>query len=96
MPMAPKNHRVDAFLKRNLPPNEYETLRSFEPCVIVSEREKHVFRYIILSNNNLYLTENPPRNVQLLTKLSDVFSMEMVSTDERDVGLVVVVMIWHA
>ncbi|EDV29730.1 uncharacterized protein TRIADDRAFT_52430 [Trichoplax adhaerens] len=76
--MAPKNHRVDAFLKRNLPPNEYETLRSFEPCVIVSDREKHVFRYIVLSNDNLYLTENPPRNVQLLTKLGDIFSMEMI------------------
>ncbi|KFO24501.1 hypothetical protein H920_13987 [Fukomys damarensis] len=38
---ARTNSRLDSFLRRQLAPEVYDTVRAYEPCIVVSDSEKH-------------------------------------------------------
>ncbi|XP_073939923.1 uncharacterized protein C12orf56 homolog isoform X2 [Castor canadensis] len=72
------NSRLDAFLRRHLPPEVYDAVRAYEPCIVVSNSEKHAFKYVVLSDRLIYLTENPPKSIQKVVALRDVMAIDLV------------------
>lgn len=75
---ARTNSRLDAFLRRHLPPEVYDAVRAYEPCIVVSDAEKHTFRYVVLSDRLIYLTENPPKSIRRVVALRDVVAIDLV------------------
>lgn len=73
------NAKLGSFLKRSLPHNEYEHVRAHEACIVVSENENKSFKYVILTKERLYLTENPPKTVYEAAHLKDVVDAKLVS-----------------
>nr|XP_042119045.1 uncharacterized protein C12orf56 homolog [Peromyscus maniculatus bairdii] len=75
---ARTNSRLDAFLRRHLPPEVYDAVRAYEPCIVVSDAEKHTFRYVVLSDRLIYLTENPPKSIRRVVALRDVVAIDLI------------------
>lgn len=80
------NSRLDAFLRRQLPPEVYDAIRAYEPCIVVSESEKHAFKYVVLSDRLIYLTENPPKSIRRALALRDVVAIDLVRSAGRQAG----------
>uniref|UniRef100_A0A2K6G8F7 Chromosome 12 open reading frame 56 n=1 Tax=Propithecus coquereli TaxID=379532 RepID=A0A2K6G8F7_PROCO len=81
---ARANSRLDAFLRRHLPP---------EPCIVLSDSENHTFKYVVLSDRLIYLTENPPKSIQQVVALRDVVAIDLIddypeflSSPEREIN----------
>ncbi|XP_036011652.1 uncharacterized protein C12orf56 homolog isoform X2 [Mus musculus] len=72
------NSRLDAFLRRHLPPEVYDAVRAYEPCIVVSDAEKHTFKYVVLSDRLIYLTENPPKSIRRVVALRDVVAIDLI------------------
>ncbi|XP_008254956.1 uncharacterized protein C12orf56 homolog isoform X2 [Oryctolagus cuniculus] len=75
---ARMNSRLDAFLRRRLAPEVYDAIRAYEPCVVVSDSENHTFKYVVLSDRLIYLTENPPKSIRRAVALRDVVAIELI------------------
>ncbi|XP_077932348.1 uncharacterized protein C12orf56 homolog isoform X4 [Halichoerus grypus] len=75
---AHTNSRLDAFLRRQLPPEVYDAVRAYEPCIVVSDSEKHTFKYVVLSDRLIYLTENPPKSIRRAVALRDVVAIDLI------------------
>lgn len=75
---ARTNSRLDAFLRRHLAPEVYDAVRAYEPCIVVSDAEKHTFKYVVLSDRLIYLTENPPKSIRRVVALRDVVAIDLV------------------
>ena len=73
--------RLDTFLRRNLSWKDYERIIISEPCVILSPEEKRVYRHVILGQNCLFSTEDPPKSLKTVLKLVDIESIHKVSQD---------------
>lgn len=77
--MQKKYSNLESFLLRTLPDNKYERIRGYEPCIVVSEKENKAYKFVILGDECIYLTENPPKTVQEALSLRDVVSVELVN-----------------
>ncbi|XP_012637834.2 uncharacterized protein C12orf56 homolog [Microcebus murinus] len=75
---ARANGRLDAFLRRHLPPEVYDAVRAYEPCIVVSDSENHTFKYVVLSDRLIYLTENPPKSIRRAVALRDVVAIDLI------------------
>ncbi|XP_023616446.1 uncharacterized protein C12orf56 homolog isoform X2 [Myotis lucifugus] len=75
---ARTNSRLDAFLRRHLAPEVYDAIRAYEPCIVVSDSEKHAFKYLVLSDRLIYLTENPPKSIRQVVDLRDVVAIDLI------------------
>nr|XP_006820325.1 PREDICTED: uncharacterized protein LOC100368340 [Saccoglossus kowalevskii] len=75
-----RNPKLDTFLKRKLSANVYDRIRAYEECIISSEKEKRAFKHVVLSDERIYLTENPPKNITEddSVPLEEITSVEMV------------------
>ncbi|XP_041379552.1 uncharacterized protein C12orf56-like [Gigantopelta aegis] len=88
--LVKKNSKLESYLKRFLSEETYERIRAYESCIIFSEKEKKAFKYVVLGDEWIYLTENPPKTIQQTVHLGDVIDVELVndvaeffSKDER-------------
>ncbi|KAM9673334.1 uncharacterized protein C12orf56 homolog [Trichechus inunguis] len=72
------NSRLDAFLRRHLPPEIYDAIRAYESCVVVSDSENHTLKYVVLSDRVIYLTENPPKSIRRVVALRDVLAVDLI------------------
>lgn len=77
--MQKKNSKLESFLFRNLPEHRYERIRGYESCIVVSEKENKSFKYVVLGDEWIYLTENPPKAIHESVPLADVISVELVN-----------------
>uniref|UniRef100_A0A4X1W3Q9 Uncharacterized protein n=1 Tax=Sus scrofa TaxID=9823 RepID=A0A4X1W3Q9_PIG len=75
---ARTNSRLDAFLRRRLPPEVYDAIRAYEPCIVASDSEKHTLKYVVLSDRLIYLTENPPKSIRRVVALRDVVAIDLI------------------
>nr|XP_040136314.1 uncharacterized protein C12orf56 homolog isoform X2 [Ictidomys tridecemlineatus] len=75
---ARTNSRLDAFLRRHLAPKVYDAIRAYEPCIVVSDSERHTLKYVVLSDRLIYLTENPPKSIRRVVALRDVVAIDLV------------------
>lgn len=57
----------------------FERVRAYESCIVVSEKENKAFKYAVLGDEWIYLTENPPKNVVEEVSLKDIVSVDLVS-----------------
>jgi len=76
--MQKKNSKLESFLFRSLPEQKFERIRGYESCIVVSEKENKSFKYVILGDECLYLTENPPKCIQEAVPLADIIDVELV------------------
>lgn len=74
-----KNGKFESFLKRTITEEAFERVRAYESCIVVSEKENKSFKFVVLSDERIYLTENPPKTLQEVVHLKDVTSVELVS-----------------
>jgi len=74
-----KNNKLESYLKRTLLDETFERVRAYESCIIVSEKENKAFKYVVLGDEWIYLTENPPKTLQGTVQLKDIVSVELVS-----------------
>lgn len=77
-----KYEKVDSFLKRFLQQSRYTSVRLIEPCVAVSDVYNKQFKFAVLADDWLYVTENPPKaakDIQAVTRIVDITSVELVS-----------------
>ncbi|XP_042554990.1 uncharacterized protein C12orf56 homolog [Dipodomys spectabilis] len=72
------NSRLDAFLRRRLPPEVYDAIRAYEPCIVVSDSEKHTLKYVVLSDRLIYLTENPPKSIRGVVAWRDIVAIDLI------------------
>lgn len=73
-----RNVKLDSFLKRNTERDVYDRIRAYEPCVVVSESINKIFMHVVLSDDSIYLTEYPPRNLQQAVCFRDITDVELV------------------
>jgi len=78
--MQKKNTKLESFLFKALPEHKYERIRGYESCIVVSEKENKTFKYVVLGDEWLYLTENPPKVIQETVPLNDCISIELVGS----------------
>ncbi|KAL3851829.1 hypothetical protein ACJMK2_015534 [Sinanodonta woodiana] len=77
--MQTRNSKLDSFLKRKLEEERYERIRAYESCIVVSEKENKTFKYVVLGDEWIYLTENPPKTIQEVVCLEDLVSVDLVN-----------------
>lgn len=77
--LTKKSSKFENFLKKNLDENTYDRVRAYEACIVCSAKEQKAFKYVVLSDECLFLTENPPSTITVAVKLEDLFGIELVS-----------------
>nr|XP_039249718.1 uncharacterized protein C12orf56-like isoform X1 [Styela clava] len=77
--MSVKYAKFDSFLKRILSNKEYKEVKTYEPCVVTSSKEKHAFRFTFITRNRIYITENPPKSLLYSVELKDVVDIFVVN-----------------
>ncbi|XP_020845845.1 uncharacterized protein C12orf56 homolog [Phascolarctos cinereus] len=73
-----RNSRLDSFLKRHLRQEVYDAIRAYELCIVVSNTEHRTFKYAVLSDKLIYLTENPPKSIRGVVALKDVLAIDLI------------------
>ena len=73
-----RDGKLESFLNRHLPRDEYERLLTKQPCVAVESGEKPAHRHAIVGHCRLYLTDVPPRALKMTVQLRHIESVEMV------------------
>lgn len=81
--LSRRNIKLDSFLKRNTERTVYESIRAYEPCVVISESINKVFMHVVLSDERVYLTEYPPRTLTEAFSFRRVRDIELVSLLEK-------------
>uniref|UniRef100_A0A3Q3EF87 Si:ch211-258f14.2 n=1 Tax=Labrus bergylta TaxID=56723 RepID=A0A3Q3EF87_9LABR len=74
-----RNIKLDSFLKRNTERAVYERIRTYEPCVVISETINKVYMHVVLSDERVYLTEYPPRALTIAFSFRRVRDIELVN-----------------
>lgn len=77
--LTKKSSKFENFLKRNFDEHTYDRVRAYEACIVCSSKEQKAFKYVVLSDECLYLTENPPKTISVAVNLEDLFAIELVS-----------------
>ena len=77
--LGKRNSKLEAFLKRHLTADTFERIRAHESCVVCSETDNKRFMFVILTDEWIYLTENPPRKVYETVHLKNITSISLVS-----------------
>lgn len=78
--LTKRNAKLESFLKLNLNQHAFERIRAYEACIVNFRKEKRAFKYVILSDERIYLTENPPKSIREedAVHLEDVVSINLV------------------
>lgn len=74
-----RNFRLEAFLKRALDVDAYERIRTHDACIVCSERDTRAFKFVIISDEWIYLSENPPKKLSPVIHFRDIVSISLVS-----------------
>ncbi|XP_059833559.1 uncharacterized protein C12orf56 homolog isoform X2 [Hypanus sabinus] len=80
-PFPFKRHdKLDFFLKRHLDESVFNKIRMYEACIVVTEKKhKKAFHFVILTDECIYLTQNPPKSIHEAVHLGDVVAIELVN-----------------
>lgn len=89
LPLARRNARLDAFLRRNTERRLYERIRTCEPCVVVSDSVSRAYMHAVLSDERVYLTEFSPRTLTEAVSFGRVRDIELVSFKVEKVRVLV-------
>ncbi|XP_076304372.1 uncharacterized protein C12orf56-like [Tachypleus tridentatus] len=70
--------RLESFLQRNIP-DEFARVNWYEPCITSSEVEKPTFKFVVVTDERLIVTENPPHQLQISVPLKDIITLELLN-----------------
>ena len=88
--------KLECFLSRHLPTDDYQRLLTKQPCVAVVEgNEKPAHRFAIVGHCRLYLTDVPPKSVRMTLQLRDVESIQIVSRENQSAPPIFISTIMH-
>ncbi|XP_067127021.1 uncharacterized protein C12orf56-like isoform X2 [Centruroides vittatus] len=74
-----KNGRLESFLQKCLA-QEYCQVSWYEPCVVSSSYDKQpTFRFVVVTDEHVYVTDNPPTELILIVHLGDVVRLEVIN-----------------
>ncbi|XP_032893982.1 uncharacterized protein C12orf56 homolog [Amblyraja radiata] len=74
-----RHDKLDFFLKRHLDESVFNKIRMYEACIVVTgRRHKKTFDFVVLTDECIYLTQNPPKTIHEALHLSDVVAIELV------------------
>ena len=74
-----RDGKLESFLLKHLPLEEYERLLTRQPCVaVVGKSEKPAHRHAVVGHCRLYLIDVPPRNLKMTLQLRDMESVHLV------------------
>mgnify|MGYP001793936708 CR=1 FL=1 len=76
--LTKKSSKFENFLKKNLDEHSFDRIRAYEACIICSAKESKGFKFVVLSDECLYLTENPPKTITVAVRLEDIFGINLV------------------
>lgn len=77
-PLYRGNIKLDSFLRRNTDQAVYERIRSYEPCVVISETINKAYMYVVLSDERVFLTEYAPRTLTAALSFRRVRDIKLV------------------
>lgn len=77
-PHSRGNVKLDSFLRRNTDQAVYERIRSYEPCVVVSETINKAYMHVVLSDELVFLTEYAPRTLTAALSFRRVRDIKLV------------------
>ncbi|XP_066977604.1 uncharacterized protein C12orf56-like [Macrobrachium rosenbergii] len=72
-----RNNKLEYFLKKNLHPNVYSNIRWYE-AVIVRTGNTLAYKQAVVSGEDVYLTETPPRSLMHLLHSSQITQVQLV------------------
>lgn len=75
--MSGGSPKFDSFLKRVLLHTEYKEVKAYEPCVVLTAK-KHAFRFTFITNERIYVTENPPKSLLFHLDLKEIVAVKLV------------------
>ncbi len=77
--LVKRNSKLETFLKHRLDADIFEAIRAYDACIVCSEKEDKKFKFVILTREWLYLTENPPKKLYEAVHLKDIVSLTLVN-----------------
>ncbi len=78
MAVATTVSAVDRFCRRSLDPETFNRLRCVEPCLVGAAHGKPTYKFVLLTDDTLFLTENPPKRVTPAMTLRNIRSIALV------------------
>lgn len=76
--LTKKSSKFDNFLRKKLDDQTYHRVRGYEACIACWEKESKAFKYVVLTDEHVLLTENPPRTITQVVCLRNVLSINLV------------------
>lgn len=73
-----RDGKLESFLNKHLPEEDYGRLLAKQPCVAAIENEKPAHRHVVVGHCRLYLTDVPPKSFRMTLQLQDVESIQIV------------------
>ncbi|XP_071960599.1 uncharacterized protein C12orf56-like [Antedon mediterranea] len=81
--VSKRNLKLENFLKVNLAQDVFDRVQAYEACIVNSAKEKKAFKfkYAVLGDERLYITENPPKVIkeEESLHLQDVIAITLVN-----------------
>ena len=76
-----QDSKLESFLRQKLPEDVYDKIRTYEPCFVQLDKVKLAFKYMVLTDERILVTENPPKRIieEESLHLGEVTSIELVS-----------------
>uniref|UniRef100_A0A3Q3IHU9 Uncharacterized protein n=1 Tax=Monopterus albus TaxID=43700 RepID=A0A3Q3IHU9_MONAL len=78
-PPSRRNIKLESFLKRNTERDVFERIRTYEPCVVIAEPLNKVYMHVVLTDEQVYLTEHAPRTLTAAVSFRRVRDIELVN-----------------
>ena len=62
----------------------YNQVKTFESCVIYSNSDKYLYRFVFVTDQNIAATENPPKSILWKTDFTEIVKIEKVKNKTSD------------
>ena len=75
-----RDAKLENFLKQKLGDHVFERIRAYEACIAQSRKVKRGYKFVVLSDEKIYITDNPPKVIRAeeSVHLGDVTSINLV------------------
>ncbi|XP_033642541.1 uncharacterized protein C12orf56 homolog [Asterias rubens] len=76
-----RDAKLENFLKQKLGDHVFERIRAYEACIAQSRKVKRGYKFVVLSDEKIYITDNPPKVIRAeeSVHLGDVTSINLVN-----------------
>ena len=75
------HQRLECFLRRHVSQEVCDALRISEACIVVGQNYGHAFKFVALTDDQLFILANPPQNendLELTIELQHIKELHQV------------------